>query len=116
MSVAEARPPGGAKDRAMTAVSAVVPAGAKVCWCGMCGAATAATGVVPTGAKSVGVGETSRQKSVDVEQFMQQLRSMGQERALRMLEKLRERIFERFEPVEKERSFFGGSFGKLVEG
>ena len=30
-----------------------------------------ATAVVPTGAKSVGLGETSRQKSVDVEQLMQ---------------------------------------------
>ena len=47
------------------------------------------------------MGETSRQKSVDVEQFMQQLRSMEQDRALRMLEKLRD--FERLEQVEKER-------------
>ena len=37
--------------------------------CGMCGAATPATAVVPTGAKFVGVGETSRQKSVAVEQL-----------------------------------------------
>ena len=45
--------------------------------------------------ESGGVGETSRQKRVDVEQSMQQLRSMGQERAVRRLEKLRVRIFER---------------------
>ena len=88
----------------MTAASAVVPAGPKVCWCGMCGAATAATAVVPTGAKFVGVGETSRQKSVDVEQVMQQLRKMGQECALRNIEKVCERIFEPLEQVEKERS------------
>ena len=74
-SVAEARPPGSAKDRALTAASAVVP----------------------TGAKSVGVGETSRQNSVKVEQLMQQLRKMGQERALRMLDKLLVCILERFE-------------------
>ena len=49
----------GAKDRAMTVASVVVPAGAKVCWCGMCGAATVATAVVTTCAKSVRVGETS---------------------------------------------------------
>ena len=44
-SVAEARPPG--------AASAVVPAGANVCWCGMCGAATART--VQAGCDSVQV-------------------------------------------------------------
>ena len=33
-SVAEARPPGGATDRAVTAASAVDPTGAKVCWRG----------------------------------------------------------------------------------
>ena len=97
-SVAEAWHLGGAKDRTMTAVSPVVPAGAKVCWCGRCGAATAATAVVPAGAKSVGVGETSRQKSVDEEHFMQLLRNVGQERALRMFENLRER-HERLEQV-----------------
>ena len=57
----------------------------------MCGAATAAAAVVPTGAKAVGVGETSRQKSVDEEQLVQLFRNMEQERALRMFEKLRER-------------------------
>ena len=73
----------------MTAASAVDLAGAKVCWYGLCGAATAATAVVPTGVKSVGVGETSRQKSVDVEQLMQrveeQCRKMEQERQERTL-------------------------------
>ena len=39
----------------------------------MCGAATAATAIVPTSAKSVGVGETSRQKSVDGEQLLQRV-------------------------------------------
>ena len=50
---------------------------------------------------------------------MQQLRSVCQERALRMLEKLRERIFERSEQVEKERSpsyqFFRQACGRRVE-
>ena len=45
-TVTEAQPSGGAKDRAVTAASAVFPPGAKVCWCG----------------------DTSREKSVDVEQ------------------------------------------------
>ena len=107
MTAASAVVPAGAKAcwcgmcRAATAATAFVPTGAKVCWCAMCGAATAATAFVPTGAKSVGVGETSRRKSVDVELVLQQLRSMEQERALRTLEKVCERIFEQ---VEKERS------------
>ena len=50
---------------------------------------TDASAVVPTSAKSVGVGETSRQKSVDVEQLMQrveeQFRKMKQERRERTL-------------------------------
>ena len=72
-SVAEARPP----------------------WGAICRATTAATAVVPIGEKSVGVSETSCQKSVEVDQLMQraeeQLRNMKHQGALRFLEKLRER-------------------------
>ena len=68
--------------------SAVDPASAKVCWCGMCGA------------------ETPRQKSVDAEQFVQrmekQILKMVQGRATRLLEELWVR-YERLEQVEKER-------------
>ena len=96
----------------MTAASAVFPAGAKVCWCGTCGAATAATAFVPTGAKSVGVGETSRQKSVDVEQLMQRVEEQfrkngpgaaGAYVAFFFEKKMRERC-ERLEQVEEEGS------------
>ena len=58
-------------------------------------ATTAVTAVCPTGTKSVGVGENSCQKTVEVDQFMQraqeQLLKMVNERALRFLEKLRVR-------------------------
>ena len=78
-SADEARPLGSAKDRAMTAASAVDPAGAK----------------------SVDVGQTSRQKSIDAEQLIQRL----EEQLLKMgrLEKLWEK-FERLEQAVKERS------------
>ena len=79
--------------------SAVDPAGAKVCWCGMCGA------------------ETSRQKSVDVEQFVQRLEKqflkMDQERASPLIELWVRN--ERSEQVEKEREVLEiSSSGKLV--
>ena len=48
------------------------------------------------------MGETARQKSVDEEQLMQLFRNVGQERALRTLEMLREG--ERLEQVETEKS------------
>ena len=114
-SIAEARLPGGAKDRAVTAASVVDPAGAKVCWCGMCGAAKAATGVLPTGAWYVGVGETSRQKSVDVEQLCSVWRSsfakMGQERQERTLH-----FFSKKELRKRCEVLPSSSSGKLVEG
>ena len=63
-----------AADAKKSVDSAVDPAGAKVCWGGMCGA------------------ETSRQKSVDAEQFVERIEKqflwIGQKRATRLSEEL----------------------------
>ena len=74
--------------------------------------------------RSVVVGETSRQKSVDVEQLMQraeeQFLEMGQERqerTLRFFEKKLRKRCERLGQVEKERSpsywFFRQACGRI---